>query len=160
MSFNGSSFLGEIISCFSMLMRHYEMFLITVPHSNSKYSRPVETAKQEILIVVTSLVHCCAIRRMSLLHYSYTMLPVYSSCSQYCTSESGLPGRPFWDQISEINKYTHKVCVFLTNTRTTCFLSGSQTGSRVVRFNILYSQKLDLTTLGPVWETIFFHIFD
>ena len=57
-------FLGEMISCFSMLMRHYENFrspcCIQIP------SRPVSCiggwmqliAEKEILIVVASLVHC------------------------------------------------------------------------------------------------------
>jgi len=31
------------------------------------------TAKKEILIVVASLVHCCAIQKNVTLHHSYTM---------------------------------------------------------------------------------------
>jgi len=29
-------FLGEMMFCLSVLMRHYEVFLITVQHSDSK----------------------------------------------------------------------------------------------------------------------------
>jgi len=73
-SFKGSvrvpRYLGEMTSCFSILMHHYEIF--RSPCRIQTSCMPVRYAgnlvqlidEKEILIVVaSSVVHCCAIKR-------------------------------------------------------------------------------------------------
>jgi len=65
----GSSFFRGNYFCFSMLMRHYEIFrslcCIQTPSRPVSYTRGwVQIAEQEILVVCASLfVHCCAVKK-------------------------------------------------------------------------------------------------
>jgi len=80
-----SRFLGEMNSCFSMLMGHYEMF--KPPFRIQTPSRPVsytggwvQIVEQETLRVVASLfVHCCAVKNVIVASWLYDVADVQST---------------------------------------------------------------------------------